>query len=75
MLHFTLLACWQPSPDFTSLVVEGLALTMLGWVARRTRGISRDVQQTSQEVEATLVVAHQLLGRNVSPPDAPDPRK
>lgn len=75
MLLFTLLACLRLSQDFASLVVEGVAITMLGWVARRTRGISRDVQQTSQEVEATLVVAHQLLGRSESPQAAPDPRK
>lgn len=75
MLRFTLLACLQLSPDFASLLVEGLAITMLGWVARRTRGISTDVQRTSQEVEATLVVAHQLLGRSASPPPAPDPKK
>lgn len=75
MLRSTLLACWQPSQDFISLAVEGLAITMLGWVARRTRGISKDVQLTSQEVEATLVVAHQLLGRSALPPAAPVPKK
>lgn len=75
MLHFTLLACSPLSRDFASLVAEGIVLVMLGWVARRTRSISGDVQQTSQEVEATLLVAHQLLGRSASPPDVPGPKK
>lgn len=69
------LACSLLFRDFALVAAEGIALAMLGLVARRTRGISEDVASTSQETHATLVVAHQLLGRNESAPDAPGPKK
>lgn len=71
----TLLACLSLSPASESLVVDVLGIAIVLLVERRTRGISKDVRLTSQEVEATLTVAHTLLGRSESPRPAQDRKK
>jgi hypothetical protein len=68
-------ASWEPFLDSASRAVDGLLVIIVGWVAYRLRGTSQAVQSTSQEVEATLIGVHRLLGRSESVPDAPDPKK
>lgn len=75
MLLSTCTAFWEPVRDYVLLVGDALLPIIVLWVASRIRSISKDVRSTSAEVEATLVVAHQLLGRSASAPAAQDPRK
>lgn len=75
MLLSTCTAFWEPVRDSLLPVVDALGLIMLGWVVSRLRSTSKVVQSTSQEVEATLIAAHTLLGRNASPPAAPDRKR
>jgi hypothetical protein len=75
MLLSTCSAFWEPVRDSLLPVAVGLGNATLLWVVLRVRSISQDVRQTSLATDATLTVAHQLLGRSGSPPAAPDPRK
>lgn len=75
MLLSTCSLYWERVLDSVLPLVDGLGLIMLAWVASRVRSTSKVVQSTSQEVEATLIAAHTLLGRNVSAPDAPDQKR
>lgn len=68
-------AFWEPVRDSVLPLVVALQPIIVLWVASRLRSISGVVQSTSLATEATLTVAHTLLGRSASPPVAPDPRK
>ncbi|HWI05624.1 MAG TPA: hypothetical protein VNT52_17590 [Acidimicrobiales bacterium] len=75
MLLSTCSAFWEPVRDSLLPLVVALLSTIVTWVAWRLRSISEAERSISQVVETNYVLLHKLLGRNVLPPSAQDPKK